>query len=436
MPGSKLNTLLIGGGGREHALAWRLKRSPSLGTLWATHSENPGIKGIARPLDFEFSMGELYRLDQFCRSESIDLVVVGPEGPLAEGIADRLEADVVVFGPDREGARLEADKAFSKQLMRGASIPTAEGRAFTDPEIARQFVEAREHAPVIKAAGLAAGKGVFLPETREEALAAIDTIMRERAFGDAGDTVIVEERLHGREISVFALVDGHNILVLDACHDHKRVGDGDTGPNTGGMGAYCPSPIIDASLMAGIERDVLVPTVDALRREGIRFRGVLYAGIILTHAGPKVLEFNVRFGDPECQCLVHRITGDFVRLLHATATGSLHELDDSVFGFSDRHVCCVVLASGGYPGKTRTGIPIEGIEDAEGVEGVTLFQAGTRRAPGGGIVTAGGRVLNVVGCGDSLEEARERAYRAADLIRFDGKTMRRDIGAAAPAKTH
>ena len=430
----RLNVLLVGGGGREHALAWRLARSASTASLWASHTRNPGIRSLARPIGFEFAMAELYRLEQFCRHERIDLVVVGPEGPLAGGIADRLHSpETAVLGPTRDAARIESDKAFAKALMRAASIPTAEGRVFHDPNQAREYVASRDDPPVIKATGLAAGKGVFVAETTRDALEAIDRIMVERAFGDAGDAVLVEERLEGREISVFALVDGRNILLLDACHDHKRVGDADTGPNTGGMGAYCPSPILDDALMATVEREILVPTVDALRREGIQYRGVLYAGLILTHAGPKVLEFNVRFGDPECQCIVRRITGDFPRLLHATATGRLADLDDDAFAPDTDHVCCVVLASRGYPGDHETGLPIDGIEQAEAVEGVLLFHAGTRSTRGGQIVTAGGRVLSVVGKGPTPEDARRRAYEAADLIRFEGKTFRKDIARTAPS---
>ena len=432
-PVRKLNVLLIGAGGREHALAWRLKRSASLGNLFATGVSNPGIRALSRPIGFEFSMGELYRLEQVCRHEKIDLIVVGPEEPLAGGIADKLTSPATaVFGPLREAAMLEADKSFAKTLMRAAAIPTAEGRTFRDAEGAREYVTTREEAPVIKASGLAGGKGVFVPKTKEEALAAIDRIMVDREFGAAGDSVVLEERLEGREVSIFALVDGRNILVLDACHDHKRIGDGDTGPNTGGMGAFCPSPVIDAERMGLIEREILVPTIDALRREGVEYRGVLYAGIILTHAGPKVLEFNVRFGDPECQCLVRRITGDFVQLLYATATGRLGEMDDDAVGFDTDHVCCVVLASRGYPEAYEKGFPIEGIEEAEGVEGVTVFLAGVKKDKGGPLVTSGGRVLSVVGKGPTLAEARERAYRGAELIRFKGKTMRTDIAGARP----
>jgi len=423
-----LNILLVGGGGREHALAWRLKRSASCGALWTTHPSNPGIKALARPVDFEFSVGELYRVEQFCRRDSIGLVVVGPEAPLAAGMADTLgAAGILVFGPTKAAAQLEADKAFAKKLMRAASVPTADARVYTDHHEAEAAIQGREVPPVVKAAGLAAGKGVVVPQTTAEAIDAVRRILVDREFGDAGARVLLEERLDGVEASVFALVDGRSVLLLDACQDHKRIGEGDTGPNTGGMGAICPTPRIDADLHMAVERDVIVPTIDALRREDIEFRGVLYVGLMLTHAGPKVLEFNVRFGDPECQALVRRIGGDFAKLLHATASGRLGDLPDTVVTSNPGHACCIVLASGGYPGDYRTGIPITGVEEAERVEGVTVFHAGTARK-GGQLVTAGGRVLNVVALADTPDLARDRAYAAADLIDFDGKTLRRDIG--------
>ncbi len=421
----KLNVLLVGGGGREHALAWKLKKSKRVANLWTTHPGNPGIAGLARALPFDYSLKEMYRLEQFCRHESINLVVVGPEDPLAAGMVDALTNDqTAVFGPTREGAQLEADKAWSKQLMRGAMIPTGSSRVYTDVETARTHLRARDEMPVMKATGLAAGKGVFIPDNLADALEALDTLMVDKAFGEAGAQVMFEERLEGPEVSVFALTDGRSILVLDACQDHKRIGEGDTGPNTGGMGAYCPARILTPELFERVQHEILVPTVDALRREGIEYRGVIYAGLMLTPAGPKVLEYNVRFGDPECQCLMRRIDGDLGALLYATATGQLESVDVSSH---KGHVCCVVLASDGYPGKYANGIPIEGIEEAERVEGVTVFHAGTKREKGAGIVTAGGRVLNVVALADTIEAARERAYEACDRINFAGKTLRRDI---------
>lgn len=426
-PGTPVNVLLVGGGGREHALAAAICRSPRLGKLFVTHPENPGLAALGTPVGVPVSGSEIYRLEQVCDRERIGLVVVGPEGPLAEGFADRLATpDRLVFGPRRDGALLESDKAWCKGLLREASVPTAEGREFTDSESALAYASTRSEPPVIKASGLAAGKGVFVPETIKEASDAIRLIMDKRAFGDAGKKILIEERLTGREVSVLAITDGRSILVLPPCQDHKRLLDMDLGPNTGGMGAFCPSDAIDEATMARIEREVLVPTVDALKRDGIDYRGVLYAGLMLTHAGPKVLEFNVRFGDPECQALMVRLRSDAIELMQAACTRTL---DKIAVAWDPRHSVCVVLASEGYPARPCTGAPIEGIEDAEAVEGVTVFHAGTAQQPNGEIVTAGGRVLNIVALGDTLAEARERAYTAAGRIRFDGMQVRSDIAA-------
>ena len=407
-----------------------MTKSKRLGKLFATHTGNPGIAALARPIGFEFSMKELYRLEQFCRHESIGLVVVGPEGPLAEGIADKLANEqTAVFGPVKEAAQLEADKAWAKQLMRGAAIPTGEGRVFRDAEAAREYIRSRDEPPVVKATGLAAGKGVIVAATHEEALDAVERIMVRREFGAAGDQVLIEEKLKGPEISIFAITDGRNIAVLDPAQDYKRIGDGDTGPNTGGMGAYSPAMLLDARAMATVQRQVLVPTVDALRREGLEFRGVLYAGLMLTPGGPKVLEFNVRFGDPECQVLMRRFEGDLVDMLHAAATG---RLADAAFDFTSEHAVCVVLAAGGYPGDVKSGAKIVGLDEAEKVESVVVFHAGTARNKDGDTVTAGGRILNITATGPTLEEARRRAYEAVSKIHFEGMQFRRDI--AAPIK--
>ncbi|MBL8964271.1 MAG: phosphoribosylamine--glycine ligase [Phycisphaeraceae bacterium] len=515
----KVNVLLIGGGGREHALALKLRESPRLGTLWVTHPENPGLADLGRAADVPVNIREVYRLEQFCDRQGIDLVVIGPEDPLAEGFADKLATERrLVFGPGSDGARIEADKGWCKQLLRSAAIPTGEARILSDAESALSYVESRlrddeavrvvlgplreirdphergryilqrvkdniglvgerlspEQAtavraravitcasiaasafrdpedrrramrefertdpmvssaytaripglPVIKASGLARGKGVVLPSTMQEAARAIDEIMVRRIHGDAGSTVIIEERLSGPEVSVLAITDGTSIMVLPACQDHKRLLDGDRGPNTGGMGAFCPSGVMDADLMGRVEREILVPVVDALRREEIEYRGVLYAGLMLTASGPKVLEFNARFGDPECQPLMARLRTDLIDLMIATCRG---ELDRVTVEWDPRTACCVVLAAEGYPEKPRAGAVIEGLEEASRVEGVTIHHAGTRR-DGGRIVVAGGRVLGVTALGETLDEARARAYRACDLIRYEGKTLRRDIG--------
>ncbi len=425
-----MNVLLIGGGGREHALAWKLKQSKRLGTLWATGTKNPGIAGLARACEEPANKRERFRLQQFCKKEQIGLVVVGPEDVLAEGIGDWLATDeTVVFGPTLEGTRIESDKAWAKKMMRAASVATAEGRVFRDAEGAKEYLLTRDEAQVVKASGLAGGKGVFVAGSQEEALAAVDTIMVEGAFGDAGNEIIIEERIKGEEASVFALVDGRNILVLDSCKDHKRLGDGDAGPNTGGMGAFCPTPAVDAKTLDTVQREIIVAIVDAMRRDGIEYRGVLYAGLMLTPGGPKVLEFNARFGDPECQCLVHRIKGDLVELLYATATGRLDTVDCD---WDRRAVCCVVLASRGYPEAPEKGAVITGIEAAEAMGGVRVYHAGTRRGTNcGKIKVDGGRVLNVVAQGDSIEAARDRAYAACELIEYEGKILRTDIAEKA-----
>ncbi len=429
---STVNVLLMGGGGREHAIAWRLAQSARLGKLWVTHPQNPGLAAIGKPVDVPVSIREAYRLVQFCDHQSIGLVVIGPEEPLAEGFADKLRApERLVFGPGAEGARLEADKAWAKQLMRGASIPTADSRTFTDVGAARAYIKTRDVTPVIKAAGLAKGKGVFVPDDLAGAYEALDQIMVRRVFGDAGRQVVVEERLEGPEVSVLALVDGRSIYILETCQDHKRLRDGDTGPNTGGMGAFSPSALVDDALIETIQREILVPTIDALHRERIEYRGVLYAGLMLTPAGPKVLEFNVRFGDPECQALMVRLRSDLLETMVATCRGRLAEVQ---LEWEPGASCCVVMASEGYPERASPGVPIRGLPAASDVPGVTVFHAGTRREASGEIVTAGGRVLGVTAIGQDLAEARARAYTAADRIDFPGKVLRRDIGAAPAPK--
>lgn len=426
---NKINVLLIGGGGREHALAWRLKKSKRLGALWLSDAKNPALQSLGKVADAPMSADQAFRAQQFCKKHDIGLVVIGPEDPLAEGLADALRSDTcAVFGPNKDGARLEADKAWAKQLMRAASIPTAESRTFTEFESARDYLESRTDAQVIKAAGLAKGKGVIVPDSSEEAFDAIKRIMLDREFGAAGDTVIIEERLKGPEVSVLALVDGRTIYVLEPCQDHKRLLEGGRGPNTGGMGAFCPTTILNDAMMRRIEREILVPTVDALRRDGVDYRGVLYAGLMLTPGGPKVLEFNVRFGDPECQPLMKRFKGDLVEVLWRTATGTLSE---ATLDWDRRTACCVVLASKGYPQSPETGGLITGIDEAEALGDVTVFYAGVAKGGAGKPVTAGGRVLGVTTLGDDLDAARELANRACEAIHFDGMQWRRDIGAAA-----
>ncbi len=428
-PPDRFRILLVGGGAREHALAWKLAQSPRLDAIFTSHPENPGIAALASPVDCPIDPKAPFRIQRFCDNQRINLVVIGPEAPLAAGLADVLAAPGrAVLGPTAAGARLEASKSWAKRLMRAASIPTADARVFTNPSEAKAFLKSREYAYVVKASGLASGKGVVVPESLDEALDAVDRIMVKKEFGDAGAEIVVEERMTGPEASVFALVDGRTIALLETAQDHKRLLDGDKGPNTGGMGAFSPSTRLNEALLRTIQKDILVPTVDALRREDIEFRGVLFVGLMLTPGGPRVLEYNCRFGDPECQALVPRLRADLPELLWRTASGALDEAD---IDWDPRPTCCVVLASHGYPQSPRAGDVITGIDEASKLPDTLLFHAGTKRNERGDIVTTGGRVLSVVATADTLPAARERAMQAAELIQFDGKHYRRDI--AAPA---
>ncbi len=423
-----MNILIIGSGGREHALGWKLKQSPQCGKLFfAPGNAGTATLGTNVPLKITpVDTKNADAIDFFCRQEKIELIVVGPEDPLAEGLVDRLQKPGrYVFGPVAQAARLEADKGFSKQLMRGASVPTAEARIFNDAQAALAYVNSRDTGMVVKAAGLAKGKGVMVCDTPDEAARAVEQIMVKKAFGSAGQSVVIEEKLIGQEVSVLALVDGRNIFVLDPAQDHKQVGENDTGPNTGGMGAYSPTPLLSEEMLARIERQVLVPTVDALRRDDVPYQGVLYAGMMLTPGGPKTLEFNCRFGDPETQVLMMRLKADLLEVMVATCTGKLDEVDLS---WDPRCCCCVVMASGGYPGDYKTGLPITGLDEAGKQPGVVVFHAGTMLDKQGKVVTAGGRVLCVCALGDDLKEAQTRANAACAMIHFEGAHYRKDIG--------
>ncbi|MCC6579398.1 MAG: phosphoribosylamine--glycine ligase [Phycisphaeraceae bacterium] len=422
-----MNILILGSGGREHALGWKLKQSKRCGKLFF----GPGNGGTASigeniAIDPETVNTKLVdQIDYFCRHNQVEMVVIGPEDPLAQGLADRLaQPGRYVFGPVKAAARLEGDKAWAKQLMRAASVPTAEARAFSDYDAAVTYIESRETSMVVKASGLAKGKGVSVCDSPAEALEAVKRIMKDREFGAAGDTVVIEEKLLGQELSVLALVDGRNIFVLDPAQDHKQVGEGDKGPNTGGMGAYSPTPLCDDELMTTIQREVLVPVVDALRRDDVVFQGVLYAGMMLTTGGPRVLEFNTRFGDPETQALMMRLRGDLLEIMIATCEGRLDEVDLS---WDPRCCCCVVMASGGYPGAYAKGKPIAGLDEAAKLADVQVFHAGTK-ADKGQVLTAGGRVLNVCALGKDLQEAQRKANAACETIHFEGGFYRHDIG--------
>jgi len=426
-----MNVLIIGSGGREHAIGWKLKQSKRCGKLLFAPG-NAGTAKLGRNVDLDCDPVTTKVVDaihHLCRHEKIDFVVIGPEDPLSQGLADRLlKIGVKVFGPTADGAAIEADKAYAKQLMRAAMIPTAEARTFENPDAALAYVQAHETPLVVKAAGLARGKGVVVCADPAEAEAAVRRMMLDLEFGEAGQRVVVEERLGGQEVSILALVDGRDIWVLEPSQDHKAVGEGDTGPNTGGMGAYTPTPLVDEPTMAIIHRDVLVPIVDVLRREGVDYRGVLYAGLMLTPGGPRVLEFNCRFGDPECQPLLARMEGDLLETMLATADGRLADAD---IRWSPKVACCVVMCSGGYPGPYEKGKLITGIEDAEALDDVHVFHAGAKLdgpPEDRRVVTAGGRVLNVVALANDLASARDKANAACDLIHFEGAFFRRDIG--------
>ena len=417
-----MNVLIVGGGGREHALAWKLADSPKVKRLMCLPG-NPGTAQVADNLPGDVNDPAV--IERTVVREKVDLVVIGPEEPLAAGLADRLtKAGVKVFGPSQEAAQIESNKWFAKELMRQQAIPTAEARAFTDPAAAEQYVTIRNAPCVVKAVGLAKGKGVSVCYRTGDAIEAIDRALRQKAFGPAGARIVIEELLSGPEVSVLALVDRRNLYVLETAQDHKAVDDGDTGPMTGGMGAYTPTPVLSETVLRQVERDVLVPLVDGLIRDGIPYKGVLYAGLMLTNQGPKVLEFNCRFGDPETQPLLARLKTDLLDVLLAVVDG---KLDTVELEWDPRPAVCVVAASKGYPGKYKTGAAITGIEKADVLPDVKVFHGGTR-LDGDQLVTDGGRVLGVTALGDTVADARKRAYAAMELIHFDGMHYRRDIG--------
>ncbi len=416
-----MKILVVGGGGREHALAWKIKQSPQCTKLLCA----PGNAGTAK-LGTNVGTGaeDIDGLLKLATDQKIDLTVVGPEAPLCEGIVDRFEAEGLrVFGPCAAAAKLEGDKAYAKTVMRQVAVPTAEARIFEDFKSAYDYVATRDEPLVVKASGLAAGKGVIVCDQPSEALLALERVMKDREFGAAGDTVVVEERLEGQEASILAFVDGRSIYVMESSQDHKAIGEGDTGPNTGGMGAYSPAPIVTDAMMAQIEREVLVPVVDAMNREGVPYKGVLYAGLMLTPGGPKVLEFNCRFGDPEAQPVLMRLKSDLVEVMDAVIDG---KLDQVGLEWDSRPTVCVVMASGGYPGSYEKGKVITGLDEAGAIDDVVVFHAGTK-LDDGQVVTSGGRVLGVTALGTDIADAKQRAYQAVDKIHFDGAYCRRDI---------
>ncbi len=425
-----MRVLVLGSGGREHALVWKIAQSPLVERVLVA----PGSDAMADAARCfpEAGAGDAPSLVRLLRREGADLVVVGPEAPLADGVADRLrDAGAAVFGPSRQAARLESSKAFAKDFMARHGIPTAGYAVFDSLEAARRHVRERDSGCVVKADGLAAGKGVAVCDSSAAALAALDEIMGARRFGDAGARVVIEERLEGEEVSYYALSDGERIVPLAAAQDHKRALDGDRGENTGGMGAYSPAPVLSEAVEKRVLEQIVHPTIRASYAEGHPYLGVLYAGLMIDAAGaPRVVEFNVRFGDPETQPLLVRMQGDLVPLLDGAARGDLSRVGAPDWGDA---AVCVVLASGGYPRDFETGRPIDGLEAASRDPEVVVFHSGTRRGPDGRFVSAGGRVLGVTAKGGSVREARERAYAACAQIHFDGMQLRRDIAARALA---
>jgi len=416
-----MNVLLIGTGGREHALAWALSASPLLSKLFCA----PGNAGIAEVAEcVELDSGDHDAVIQFCRDQRIELVMIGPEAPLVAGLGDALGgAGIRYCGPTKAAAQLEGSKGFTKDLCRDANIPTAAYGRFTDRDAAKAYLATQGLPIVIKADGLAAGKGVVIATTRDEAEAAIDACLS-GAFGAAGSEVVIEEFLDGEEASFFALCDGVTALPLASAQDHKRVGDGDTGPNTGGMGAYSPAPVMTREITDQVMREIVQPTVKAMAERGAPFKGVLFAGLMITASGPKLIEYNVRFGDPETQVLMMRLKSDLLAALIATADGVLSNFD---LRWSDDAALTIVMAANGYPGTPLKGTEIKGLDDAKQVPNVEIFHAGTRR-DGTRLLADGGRVLNVTGRGRTVAEARDAAYAAAAKIDWPGGFYRKDIG--------
>ena len=424
-----MKVLLVGGGGREHALAWKLAQSPRLTRLYAA----PGNPGIAAHADcVPVRDTDLDELVALARRERVELAVIGPEVPLSLGLRDRLsDAGVPVFGPSQSAARLESSKAFAKDLMARYGIPTARFRVFQDADAAKRFCRELGAPLVIKADGLAAGKGAMVCATLPEADAAIRLCLDEDAFGAAGRTVVVEEFMTGEEASFFVITDGASALPLPAAQDHKAIFDDDRGPNTGGMGAYTPAPVMDESMTGRVMEEIVTPTLAAMAKEGAPYAGVLFVGLMIGPDGPRVVEFNCRFGDPECQAILPRLDEDLLPVFEAVASG--RGLPASLRWRREASVC-VVLASPGYPGTPRAGLPIEGVEAAAALPGVNVFHAGTAFRDGA-LLTAGGRVLGVQTLGGDIRAAMERAYDAVGRIRFEGMQFRHDIGRRALARS-
>jgi phosphoribosylamine--glycine ligase len=420
-----MKILIVGKGGREHALVWKLAQSPRAERIYcAPGNAGTALDGVNVPIE----ANDFDALSRFAKKVDIGLTVVGPEEPLANGIVDHFQkAGLRIFGPTRAAAQLEASKAFAKQVMRDADVPTSEFRICDHPDPARHYVQTREYPVVVKADGLAAGKGVFVCSTNEEALAAVERIMVKEEFGRAaGRQVIIEKRMEGEELSILALVGGRTIVPLPPTQDHKPAFDGDTGPNTGGMGAYCPAPLATPEALKEIEETILVPTIHAMKRRRRPFRGVLYAGLMMTNQGPRVLEFNCRFGDPEIQPLLMRLRTDLLDFLEAVVDDRLGDIAEDQLDWDPRPAVCVVMASQGYPGGFAKGKVISGLDEVAKLPDVKVFHAGTK-IENNVVVTDGGRVLGVTALGDTLADAKRKAYEAVQKINFQGAFYRRDI---------
>lgn len=418
-----MKVLVVGGGGREHALCWTISGSPLVDQLWCA----PGNAGIAQDADcVDIGAEDVDALVEFSIAHEVELVVIGPEAPLVLGLADRLrEKGIRALGPSAEAAILEGSKGYMKDLCARYGIPTAAYGRFSDVAPAKAFIDEKGAPIVVKADGLAAGKGVIICETVEQAHKAVDDMLTGDAFGDAGAEIVIEEFMDGVEASFFALVDGENALPLASAQDHKRVGDGDTGPNTGGMGAYSPAPVVTEDIAETVMQKIILPTVAGMKADGKPYQGVLYAGLMLTNEGPKLVEYNVRFGDPECQVLMTRLMSDLVPALIATCDGELKDFD---LRWYDEAALTVVMASNGYPGSYENGSVIGNLDQTGEVEGTLVFHAGTGTNEAGDIVATGGRVLNVTANGSSIAQAQERAYMAVDRIDWPDGFCRRDIG--------
>ncbi len=423
-----MKVLIVGSGGREHAIAWKVAQSPKVDKIYCA----PGNAGIAEFAEcVPIGAMEFDKLAAFAKENQVDLTVIGMDDPLVGGVVDVFESQGLrVFGPRKNAAILEGSKAFSKDLMKKYGIPTAAYETFNSPEAALEYLETADMPIVLKADGLALGKGVLICNTREEAKEGVKTLMLDKQFGSAGDQIVVEEFMTGREVSVLSFVDGDTIKIMTSAQDHKRAGDGDTGLNTGGMGTFSPSPFYTAEVDAFCKEHIYQKTVDAMKAEGRTFKGIIFFGLMLTEKGPKVLEYNARFGDPETQVVLPRMKNDIVEVFEACVDGTLDQID---LQFEDNAAVCVVLASEGYPVKYEKGFEIKGLENFKDRDGYYVFHAGTKFDEAGHLVTNGGRVLGVTATGKDLKEARANAYQATNWIDFDNKYMRHDIGKAIDA---